>query len=131
MRQYPGREQPGKGEHDQCHDQQEINSLIEDGANHPEVALPVTAGNQNLRADAEAETQHEDGQIVHSCNGRGAQLHFAHTPHEGRIGHADKLFHNQADKDGVGHLPYFSVGIFGMHNRLFLFVGMQRYDNSA
>lgn len=87
----------GQGEHDQCHGQQEINSLIEDGTDFPEVAFPVAAGNQNLRADAEAESQHEDGQVIYTRNGGGAQFHFAHTSHEGCIGHTDELFHEQTD----------------------------------
>ena len=70
-----------------------------------------------LRADAEAEPQHEDGQVIYARNGRSTQFHFAHPPHEGRIGHADELFHEQTDQDGVGHLPYFAVGIFRMHKK--------------
>lgn len=117
VRQYPRRKQLGQGKHNQCHGQQEINSLIENGTDFPEITFSVAAGNQNLRADAETESQHEDGKVIYARNGRSTQFHFAHPSHEGRIGHADKLFHEQTNQDGVGHLPYFAVGIFRMHKK--------------
>ena len=59
----------GDGEDHCTHQQEEVNSLIEDASDCFVVAFSVTAGHQNLRTDREAETDHENGQIVYSGNG--------------------------------------------------------------
>ena len=99
-----GSQNPGSREREGRQKDHEVQSLIEDVADLLIMLLSVSAGNQNLRTDAEAESDHEDGQIEDASDGRGTEFHFAHTPQKGGVGHSDQLFHDEADQNRVGHL---------------------------
>ena len=85
--------------------------MVEQLADFAVVLLAIPAGDEYLRADAEAEGYHEDDHVEHAGDGRRTQLDLAHAAQEGGIGHAYHLLHNEADEDGVGDVPDLAVGV--------------------
>ena len=109
--QYHGREEVAEQEHHCGQAHLEVDAVVEQLADGAVVLLAVAAGNENLRADAEAEGHHEDDHVEDGGDGRGAQFDFAHAAQEGGVRHSDELLHNEADEDGVGDVPDLAVGV--------------------
>ena len=89
----------------------EVDAVVEQRAYLAVVLLAVAAGDEYLRADAEAEGHHEDDHVEDAGDGRCAQFDLAHAAQEGGVRHSDELLHNQADEDGVGDVPDLAVGV--------------------
>ena len=111
--QQDGREAVGEQEQDGCQEGLEIDALVEERTDGFVVRFAVAPGDEYLGTDAEAERYHEDDRIEYAGDGRSAKFDFAYTAQKGGIGHSDHLFHNQADKDGVGYEPDLLVGVVG------------------
>ena len=112
--QYQGREEVAEEEHHGGQAHLEVDAVVEQLADGAVVLFTVAPGNENLRADAEAEGHHEDDHVEDASDGRCAQFDLAHAAQEGGVRHSDELLHDEADEDGVGDVPDLAVGVCGL-----------------
>ena len=110
--QYQGRQEVAEQEHHCGQAHLEVDAVVEQLADGLVVFLAIAPGDEYLRTDAESEGHHEDDHVEDAGNGRGAQFDFAHAAQEGGVRHADHLFHDEADEDGVGDVPDLAVGVW-------------------
>ena len=109
--QYQGRQEVAEQEHHCGQAHLEVDAVVEQLADGLVVFLAIAPGDEYLRTDAEPEGHHEDDHVEDAGNGRCAQFDFAHAAQEGGVRHADHLFHDEADEDGVGDVPDLAVGV--------------------
>ena len=114
-----GRNPLREGKHHDGEAQEEVDTVVEDGADFLVVLLAVAPRHDDLRAGTEAEAHHEYHHIIYSRDGRSPEFHLAHAPQKSRVGHSDELFHDQAHQTGVGNLPDFLVRINCLHTAFF------------
>ena len=112
--QQQGREAVGQQEQHGGQPRLEVDALVEQGPYLAVLSLAVAAGDEYLRADAEAEGHHEDDHVEDAGDGRCAQFDLAHAAQEGGVRHSDELLHDEADEDGVGNVPDLAVGVCGL-----------------
>ena len=76
------------------------------------IALAVPTCYQDLRSDAEPESQHIQYQVVDARQCRGAKLDLAHPAQVGRIRESNQMLHQEADHHGKCYRQYLAVRIF-------------------
>ena len=109
--QYMRRQQQRRSAQDCGQNQQKSQTGIEDFSDFTVTLLTVPPRDQDLRADAETESQHENRQKIDASQRGRAQLDFADPPEESGIGKADHMFHQHTDQHRKRHQPYFSIRI--------------------
>ena len=85
--------------------------MIEYVSNAQIVAFAVTASYQYLCPNAEAQSQHEDGNVENTSQGGRSQFYFAYAAQKGSVRHAYELFHQHADEDRIGNAPNLAVRV--------------------
>ncbi len=79
------------------------------------LSLAVATRNEYLRTHTEAVTCHKHHHIEHPGKGNRPEFHLADTSHKRRVGDANELLHNEAEEDGVSHLPYTFIPVVCRH----------------
>ena len=85
--------------------------MPENLAGFAQLALTISPSDDDLRSDAEAETDHEQHHIVHNGDSRCSKLDLTYPSEEGGVGQSDHLLHHQAYQDRVCHPPDVPVRI--------------------
>jgi Large extracellular alpha-helical protein len=99
-----------KGKNNDAYQEIEEESVVENWANEGVVFFAVAPADQNLRTLAKPETNHVDGKVKHSANGRCTQFYFAYATEKCRVGNVDNVLCNKRKEDGIGYFEYVSIG---------------------
>lgn len=121
-----GSEEAGKEEEQGGQNKEEKDALYHDGAYLVVPFFTVAAGDDDLRAGAETESDGESADIVESAHGGSAEFDLADASEEGGVGDVDYVLRQQSEKDGVAYLADLFVGV----HRLLLFLRMGRDKKS-
>ena len=90
--------------------------MVEDASYAQIFSLAVATRHQDLRTDAETETEHEDGDVEDAPQGGGPEFNLTDSSEEGGVGHADELLHEGAQKNRIGDGPDLRVFVGGRHD---------------
>ena len=90
--------------------------MVEDASDAQIFSLTVATRHQDLRTDAETETEHEDGDVEDATQGGGSEFNLTDSSEEGGVGHADELLHEGAQKNRIGDDPDLRVFVGGRHD---------------
>ena len=104
-----------KEKHQRKH-KKEDQTVVEDAADAQIFSLAVATRHQDLRTDAETETEHEDGDVEDAPQGGGSEFNLTDSSEEGGVGHADELLHEGAQKNRIGDGPDLRVFVGGRHD---------------
>ena len=94
----------------------EDQTVVEDASDAQIFSLAVATRHQDLRTDAETETEHEDGDVEDATQGGGSEFNLTDSSEEGGVGHADELLHEGAQKNRIGDGPDLRVFVGGRHD---------------
>ena len=94
----------------------EDQTVVEDASDAQIFSLTVATRHQDLRTDAETETEHEDGDVEDAPQGGGSEFNLTDSSEEGGVGHADELLHEGAQKNRIGDGPDLRVFVGGRHD---------------
>ena len=94
----------------------ENQTVVEDASDAQIFSLAVATRHQDLRTDAETETEHEDGDVEDAPQGGGSEFNLTDSSEEGGVGHADELLHEGAQKNRIGDGPDLRVFVGGRHD---------------
>ena len=109
-------ELPREKEKHQRKHKKEDQTVVEDAADAQIFSLAVATRHQDLRTDAETETEHEDGDVEDAPQGGGSEFNLTDSSEEGGVGHADELLHEGAQKNRIGDGPDLRVFVGGRHD---------------
>ena len=104
-----------KEKHQRKH-KKENQTVVEDASDAQIFSLAVATRHQDLRTDAETETEHEDGDVEDAPQGGGSEFNLTDSSEEGGVGHADELLHEGAQKNRIGDGPDLRVFVGGRHD---------------
>ena len=104
-----------KEKHQRKH-KKENQTVVEDASDAQIFSLAVATRHQDLRTDAETETEHEDGDVEDAPQGGGSEFNLTDSSKEGGVGHADELLHEGAQKNRIGDGPDLRVFVGGRHD---------------
>ena len=104
-----------KEKHQRKH-KKEDQTVVEDASDAQIFSLAVATRHQDLRTDAETETEHEDGDVEDATQGGGSEFNLTDSSEEGGVGHADELLHEGAQKNRIGDGPDLRVFGGGRHD---------------
>ena len=104
-----------KEKHQRKH-KKEDQTVVEDASDAQIFSLSVATRHQDLRTDAETETEHEDGDVEDATQGGGSKFNLTDSSEEGGVGHADELLHEGAQKNRIGDGPDLRVFVGGRHD---------------
>ena len=101
-----------RSSHEQSREEnQKQGALSHDGSQGLVFTLAVASGHEYLSPGAESEGNHVEGQVKHTGQSRGSQLHLSHTAHEGGVGDVDEVLNKKADQDGERNSPYIFAAV--------------------
>ena len=103
-----------KEKHQRKH-KKEDQTVVENASDTQIFSLAVATRHQDLRTDAETETEHEDGDVEDAPQGGGSEFNLTDSSEEGGVGHADELLHEGAQKNRIGDGPDLRVFVGGRH----------------
>lgn len=104
-----------KEKHQRKH-KKENQTVVEDASDAQIFSLAVATRHQDLRTDAETETEHKDGDVEDAPQGGGSKFNLTDSSEEGGVGHADELLHEGAQKNRIGDGPDLRVFVGGRHD---------------
>ena len=104
-----------KEKHQRKH-KKEDQTVVENASDAQIFSLAVATRHQDLRTDAETETEHEDGDVEDASQGGGSEFNLTDSSEEGGVGHADELLHEGAQKNRIGDGPDLRVFVGGRHD---------------
>ena len=104
-----------KEKHQRKH-KKEDQTVVENASDAQIFSLAVATRHQDLRTDAETETEHEDGDVEDAPQGGGSEFNLTDSSEEGGVGHADELLHEGAQKNRIGDGPDLRVFVGGRHD---------------
>ena len=107
---------PRENEKHQRKHKKEDQTVVEDASDAQIFSLAVATRHQDLRTDAETETEHEDGDVEDATQGGGSEFNLTDSSEEGGVGHADELLHEGAQKNRIGDGPDLRVFVGGRHD---------------
>ena len=107
---------PREEEKHQRKHKKENQTVVEDASDAQIFSLAVATRHQDLRTDAETETEHEDGDVEDAPQGGGSEFNLTDSSEEGGVGHADELLHEGAQKNRIGDGPDLRVFVGGRHD---------------
>ena len=107
---------PREEEKHQSKRKKEDQTVVENASDAQIFSLAVATRHQDLRTDAETETEHEDGDVEDATQGGGSEFNLTDSSEEGGVGHADELLHEGAQKNRIGDGPDLRVFVGGRHD---------------
>ncbi len=107
---------PRENEKHQRKHKKEDQTVVENASDAQIFSLTVATRHQDLRTDAETETEHEDGDVEDATQGGGSEFNLTDSSEEGGVGHADELLHEGAQKNRIGDGPDLRVFVGGRHD---------------
>ena len=107
---------PRENEKHQRKHKKEDQTVVENAADAQIFSLAVATRHQDLRTDAETETEHKDGDVEDAPQGGGSEFNLTDSSEEGGVGHADELLHEGAQKNRIGDGPDLRVFVGGRHD---------------
>ena len=107
---------PREEEKHQSKRKKEDQTVVENASDAQIFSLAVATRHQDLRTDAETETEHEDGDVEDAPQGGGSEFNLTASSEEGGVGHADELLHEGAQKNRIGDGPDLRVFVGGRHD---------------
>ena len=96
---------PRENEKHQRKHKKEDQTVVENASDAQIFSLAVATRHQDLRTDAETETEHKDGDVEDATQGGGSEFNLTDSTEEGGVGHANELLHEGAQKNRIGDGP--------------------------